>query len=211
MKNLIIIGAGGMGRSVFGMAIGSVGYGVDFIVKGFIDDNIHALDGFENYPPVLGTIQGYEVCEDDVFVCSLGSTYTKRTICESLKAKGAKFQTLIHNNATIRHNARIGDGCIIAEYATVGSDCTIGENTLLQSFSVVGHDCIIGNYVRIDTHSTCVGGVIVKDAVTIHTTAVVSHNVVVGEGAVVAACSFVIRSVKAGSTVMGNPAKRLEF
>lgn len=209
MKQLIIVGAGGMGRSVYCIATGSIGYGTEFEIKGFIDDNIHSMDEFENYPPMLNTIDGYQICEDDVFVCSVGNTKTKKMICEKLKARGAKFQTLIHKTAIVRQNAIIGDGCIIADYASVGADCRIGENTLVQTFSIAAHDCIIGNYVRIDTHATCVGGVIVHDAATIHTSAVVSHKVVVGEGATVAACSFVIKKVKPNTTVYGNPAKSL--
>lgn len=210
MKKLIIVGAGGMGRSVYCIATGSIGYGEQFIIKGFIDDDLNSMDGFENYPPLLDTIDHYEIKDDDVFVCSVGDTKTKKMICEKLKHKGARFQTLIHKTAIIRLNAKIGDGCIIGDYASVGADCTIGENTLVQTFSIVAHDCIIGNYVRIDTHATCVGGVIVEDTATIHTTAVVSHKVVVGEGATVAACSFVIKKVKPGTTVYGNPAVLLK-
>ena len=209
MKNLVIIGAGGMGRSVYWIATGSIGYGTEFQIKGFIDDDLHQLDNFEGYPPMLGTIDDYAIKENDVFVCSLGNTKTKMMICEKLKAKGAKFQTLIHNTAIVRKNAKIGDGCIIADFASVGADCTIGENTLVQTFSIAAHDCVIGNYVRIDTHATCVGGVIVHDTATIHTSAVVSHKVVVGEGATVAACSFVIKKVKPNTIVFGNPAKTL--
>ena len=209
MKNLIIIGAGGMGRSVYCIATGSIGYGTEFVVKGFIDDDIHQLDSFEGYPPMLGKIDDYEIEENDIFVCSIGSTKTKKMLCEKLKAKGAKFLPLIHKTAIIRQNAQIGDGSIVADFASVGADCVIGENTLIQTFSIAAHDCKIGNYVRIDTHATCVGGVVVEDLATIHTSAVVSHKVVIGEGAVVGACSFVIKKVKPGTTVYGNPAKQL--
>lgn len=209
MKKLVIIGAGGMGRSVYCIAKGGIGYGTEFVVKGFIDDDLSQLDNFEGYPPVLGTIDDYVIEEDDVFVCSIGDTKTKKLLCEKLKARGAKFQTLIHKTAIVRQNAKIGDGCIIADFASVGADCTIGENSLVQAFAIAAHDCKIGNYVRIDTHATCVGGVVIEDTATIHTSAVVSHNVVVGEGATVAALSFVIKKVKPGTTVYGNPAKTL--
>lgn len=209
MKKLVIIGAGGMGRSVYCIAKGCIGYGTEFVVKGFIDDDLSQLDNFEGYPPVLGTIDDYVIEEDDVFVCSIGDTKTKKIICEKLKARGAKFQTLIHKTAIVRQNAKIGDGCIIADFASVGADCTIGENSLVQTFAIAAHDCKIGNYARIDTHATCVGGVVIEDTATIHTSAVVSHNVVVGEGATVAALSFVIKKVKPGTTVYGNPAKTL--
>lgn len=210
MKELIIVGGGGMGRTVYCIAQGCLGYETDFTIKGYLDDNIHSLDGFEGYPPVLGTIDDYQIKPDDVFVCSVGSTKTKKTICEKLMAKGAQFRSLIHKTAIIHKNAIIGDGCIVTYCALVGADAKIGKNVLLQPYTVVGHDCIVGDYARIDTHVVCVGGVVIESTATVHTGAVVSHNVVVGEGAVVAANSFVIKKVKPDTTVWGNPAKLLK-
>ena len=37
MKQLVLLGAGGLGKEIYGVALQSVGYGVDFIVKGFLD------------------------------------------------------------------------------------------------------------------------------------------------------------------------------
>lgn len=209
MKKLVIIGGGGMGRSIYCIAQGCIGYNEDYIIKGFIDDNLNSIDGFEGYPPVLAKIDDYKIEKNDVFVCSIGNTRIKKMICEKLKAKGAQFQSLIHKTAIIRMNSVIGDGCIVAEYASVGADCRLDENTLIQSFAIIAHDCSIGSYVRIDTHSVCVGGVVIEHLATVHTGAVISHKVVVGEGAVVSATSFVIKKVKPGTTVYGSPAKLL--
>ena len=49
MKNLIIIAAGGMGRTLYDMARESLSYGEDFVIKGFLDDNLSALDSFSSY------------------------------------------------------------------------------------------------------------------------------------------------------------------
>ena len=211
MKHLIIIGAGGMGRSVYWVAIGCHGYGETFDVKGFIDDDLTSQDGYEGYPPLLGTIDSYQIEEDDVFHCSIGSVKTKFAICEKLKSRGAKFLTLIHKTAVIHPHTTFGDGCFVGEYAIVGTEATIGENCLIQQYSIISHDCRIGDYVRVDTHAVIIGGVELKDRATVHTGAVVSHKVVVGEDAVVAACSFVIKKVKPGTTVCGNPAIILDY
>lgn len=211
MKHLIIIGAGGMGRDVYWSAKSCVGYCEDFDIKGFIDDDLSSQDGFEDYPPLLGTIDGYQIEEDDVFTCSIGNAKTKSVICEKLKSRGGKFYTLINKTAVVHEHTILAEGCYVGEYALIGTEATIGENCLIQAYSIIGHDCKIGNYVRIDTHSVVIGGVEIRNRATVHTAAVVSHKVVVGEDATIAACSFVIKNVKEGSTVMGNPAKRLEY
>ena len=55
MKHLLIVGAGGFGREMFGAAREAVGYGMEFDIKGFIDARLDALAAFEGYPPVVGT------------------------------------------------------------------------------------------------------------------------------------------------------------
>ena len=208
MKNLIIIGAGGMGRTVYSNALESVGYGEKFVVKGFIDDNLQALDGFPNYPPVIGTIRDYQPQEDDVFVSSMGGA-SRRPCMEEIIRRGGEFLSLIHQTARLLTNVKLGKGNFIGAYTVIGNDVVVGDYNMIQAYTVIGHDAKLGNYNRIDTHVTCVGGVVIEDDVNIHTSAVISHNVVVETGAHVGALSFVIKKVKAGTTVMGNPAKKL--
>lgn len=208
MKQLIIIGAGGMGRTFYSNALECRGYGEVFKIKGFIDDNLLALDGFDGYPPVLGTIREYRPEPGDVFVSSIGGT-ARRACMEEIIARGGEFIELIHKTARVYQNARLGKGNFIGAYSVIGNDAVIGDYNMIQSYTVIGHDARIGSWNRIDTHVTCVGGIVIEDNVNIHTGAVISHQVVVESGSHVAACSFVIRRVKAGTTVFGNPAKRL--
>lgn len=208
MKNLIIIGAGGMGRTIYSNALESIGYGEKFVVKGFIDDNLSALDGLPNYPPLIGTIKDYTPQPDDVFVSSIGGA-SRRACMEEIIRRGGEFMELIHQTARVYTNAKLGKGNFIGAYTVIGNDAEIGDHNMIQSYTVIGHDAKIGSWNRIDTHVTCVGGIVVEDDVNIHTSAVISHKVIVESGAHVGALSFVIRKVKAGTTVMGNPAKRL--
>lgn len=208
MKNLIIIGAGGMGRTLYSNALESVGYGEKFVVKGFIDDNLQALDDFPNYPPVIDTISDYQPQKDDVFVSSIGGA-ARRPCMEEIIRRGGQFMELIHKTARVYTNAKLGRGNFIGAYSVIGNDAVVGDYNMIQSYTVIGHDAKIGNWNRIDTHVTCVGGTVIENDVNIHTSAVISHKVVVESGAHVGALSFVIRRVKAGTTVMGNPAKRL--
>lgn len=207
MKHLIIIGAGGMGRCLYSLSINAKGYQTEFDVKGFLDDNLQALDGFINYPPMLDKIVDYQPDADDVFICSIGDVETKIKVCDIIKNKGGKFITLIHNNSSVGMNSIIGEGTIIDEGVHIDPDVIIGEQCLIQTQAIIGHDSQIADYVRIDTHCSLVGGTIVKRGACIYTHAMINHNVVIGENAVVGACSFVMRKVKPGETVFGVPAK----
>ena len=209
MKNLIIIGAGGMGRSLYNIALGCSGYGTEFVIKGFLDDNIHQLDDYHGYPPILDTISNYNVQKNDVFTCSIGDVKTKFRLCSSILERGGEFITLIHKQARVCSNVILGNGCVVAPFCLVDCDAMVGEMCMLQSDAIIGHDCVIGDYSRIDTHVTLVAGTKIGNRVTIHTSAVINHRVVVEDDSTVGASSFVIRKVKSGSTVVGNPAKKL--
>ena len=211
MKHLIIIGAGGMGRQIHFDATCSKGYGTEWDIKGFIDDNLDALKDIEykDYPPVIGTIRDYQPELDDVFTCSIGDVHTKHKVCDLIESRGGEFINLIHKNVYLHPSIKIGKGVIISHEVGLGVDATIGDFCLIQNGALIGHDVKIGNHSRIDCRVILIGGVVIGNDVTIHTNSIVSHGVVVGDGAKVGAMSFVIRKVKSGTSVQGNPAKRI--
>ena len=209
MKSLIIVGARGFGREVYNLAVKCRGYQSHYSVKGFLDDNKNALLGYKDYPPILSSVQDYQICEEDVFVCALGDVKMKQKYVKMILKKNGEFLTLVHPLASISKNANIGKGCIVFQNTSVGCDSIVGDFALIQNSAVVGHDVKIGDYTRLDSYVVTVGGVIIESNVTIHTSSVINHNVIVGKGSIVGALSFVIRNVKEGATVFGNPAKEL--
>jgi len=197
-----------MGRTLYDMALESVGYEDKFVIKGFLDDNLSVLANFINYPPLLGDINSYMPEKNDVFICSMGGDAKKNRMLNIINKQG-EFINLIHKTARIGSNVDMGKGNIIGAYTSIGADVKIGNYNMIQSYTVIGHDTIVGNWNRIDTHVTCVGGVQIENGVTIYTSAVLNHKVVVEDDACVGACSFVIKKVISGTTVLGNPAKKI--
>ena len=209
MKHLIIIGAGGMGRQVLSFAKSCNGYGTDYDIKGFLDDNPKAMNDFPGYPPVLGTVDGYQIEPDDVFFNSIGDIKAKKLCIQKILDKGGDFLTLIHPTAQVSPGTKIGKGCMISSYVGIGVETTIGDFCLIQSKATIGHDVHLDDYARIDCNVVLIAGVNVGKDVCIHTSAVVNHDVSLGDGSTVGAMSFVIKKVKPGQTVFGNPARAI--
>lgn len=67
-----------MGREIFGQAMLCKGFNSEYVIKGFIDDNKNALQGFAGYPDVIDTVTNYILENDDVFVCSMGDVIEKK-------------------------------------------------------------------------------------------------------------------------------------
>ena len=82
MKHLLIIGARGWGREIYNMLPECIGYGTDFVMKGFLDDKADALDNTPGYPSIIGSVEQYEPQKDDVFICAMGDAHWKKHYVE---------------------------------------------------------------------------------------------------------------------------------
>lgn len=209
MKDLIIIGAGGMGRTMYDLARESLGYGTEFDIRGFIDDNLNALVSFKNYPPVIGKISDYQPEQNEVFVCSIGGQSRKKCIISLINRK-AEFISLIHNTARVGTNVQMGKGNLIGAFTTIAADVCLGDYNFIQSLTIIGHDVKIGNWNRIDSQVMMVGATTIGDHNMIHTGAMINHNVHIGDDCIIGACSFVTMDVESGSTLFSSPARRLK-
>lgn len=203
MKDLIIVCAGGFGREVYYMAkqIGK------WNIKGFIDDNIHALDEVNITLPIIGTIKDWTPSDNEVFALGVSNPKTKEAIVEMMKTKGAKFETLIAPHSRIIETTTIGEGCIIS--GSIG-DCVKIGNFVNVMGSMIGQDSTIGDYST-TTGFTNVASAHLGKRVFCGSHSVILHGKKVGDDAFVCAGSIVFSNVKSGTKVFGNPAKRMDF
>ena len=206
MKKLLIIGARGFGREVFFFAQQCVGYGTEFIIKGFLDSKADALDSTPGYPPILSSVEYYTIEEDDMFTCALGSVKDKRHYVDLIKSKGGVFQTLVHVTAIIFPTSILGEGNLIFPYVEITVDVRIGDHTTVTSKATIGHDVRIGSYCHLGAASFLGGHAELADGVTLHPGAKVVPHKKVGEWATVGINSVVLSNVKPGVTVFGTPA-----
>ncbi len=211
MKQLLIIGARGWGREVYNVLPDCLGYGKDFICKGFLDDKNDALEGMAGYPPIIDSVEHYEIQPEDVFICALGDVHWKKHYIEIVLSKGGEFINLIHKSAIIRRNTKLGVGCIIFDNVGISCDIEIGDFVTFQSYVNVGHDAHIGDYCHLGCMSFMGGGSVLGDTTVIQISSIILPHVKVGNDCTVGSGSVVIRNVKSGLTVFGNPAKKIDF
>ena len=201
MKRLVIIGARAMGREVFTYAQGN-----GFDVKGFLDDNFDALDGFKGYPPILGSVEKYEIEDNDVFIVALGDPKIKQHYAELIMKKAGEFTSLIHPTAYVGKNVKIGMGCVVCPNATLTSDIVIGNHVIVNVNSSISHDCTVGDYVTISPGCHIAGHCSIADRAFLGVHSALIPDVIIGSGVLVAAGAVVVESVASGR-VMGVPAK----
>ena len=203
MKDLIIVCAGGFGREVYYMAK-QIG---EWNIKGFIDDNVHALDGVNITLPIIGTIRDWMPSENEVFALGVSTPKTKEVIVNIMKAKGAKFETLIAPHSRIIETTTIGEGCIIS--GSVGDCVKIGNFVNIMG-SMIGQDSEIGDFST-TTGYTNIASAKLGKRVFVGSHAVVLNGKKVGDDAFICAGSICFSNVKSGTKVFGNPAKKMDF
>jgi sugar O-acyltransferase (sialic acid O-acetyltransferase NeuD family) len=209
MKNLLIIGARGFGREVFGISTQTKEYNNDWIIKGFLDDKVDALEGFNNYPSIISSVEDYEVQEDDLFICALGDVIYKKKYIKMILDKGGLFTNIIHPSSMIGLNSKIGNGVIICPFTYVSCDINIGDYVTIQTHSAVGHDTIIEDYCQINALTFFGGFSKIKNGATINPGSKIAPKKTVGENSIIGINSSVIRNIDPNCTAYGNPAKKI--
>ena len=186
-------------------------YEKEFIIKGFLDDKNDALNDFEGYPPIIGSVDNYEINNNDYFICALGEPKYRKYYSDIIKNKGGKLYTYIHPTAIVHPNAKIGEGVIISIFCHISNDSIIGDLSVIQGYCTVGHDVKIGYNCSLQCYSFLGGFAELEDNVMVHTRATILPNIKVGENAQIGAGSICIKKVKANTSVFGIPAKKLEY
>lgn len=210
MDDLLILGAGGLGRELLQWAkdIGSADARTPWRICGFLDDNPDAIGDRACSHPVLSTIAHWQPGSADLVACGIADPNTKARLIPELAGRGARFTTLRHPTAIIGEHNEIGAGLIAYPNARVTANVTVGRFVTLLSCAI-GHDAKIGDFATVSTASTLCAGVTVGARAFIATGAILIPGVRVGAGAYVGAGSVVLRDVPEGGRVAGNPARAI--
>jgi sugar O-acyltransferase (sialic acid O-acetyltransferase NeuD family) len=209
MRDLYIVGAGGLGREVLGWALDVPEEQRDWVFKGFLDDNPDALQSYNVEWGILGRPLDFEPGEGHLFLIAIGKPVVKLNLYRRMKAKGARFLTLVHPRAIVGRGCAVGEGSVLCPGAILSADVTLGEMVSLSSYATAGHDSVIGPGCTLAAHCDVTGHVRLGEGVFMGTHAVVAPSVSVGDYAVIGAGSVVIRRVGPRETMVGVPARCL--
>ena len=207
-NHVLVVSAGGFGRSVASLARSDPACGKDWDVKGFLDSRVDLYNPSDL--PIVGDPLTYQIQEGDIFLCALGDPVAKRKYTKALRAQGANF-IILRPDLTFGERVELSSGAIFERNVSLAPDVKVGLMVTVLSTTIVGYDVRIGDYSQIGSFVFIGGGAHIGSDVVIHPHATILPGVRVGDGAVVGAGSVVIRDVPPATTVMGNPAKPFNF
>jgi sugar O-acyltransferase (sialic acid O-acetyltransferase NeuD family) len=207
MENpVIIFGANPLGRTAKDIFESN-----KVVVYGFLDDNKKLHSTEVDDAVVLGST------DDDGFLKLIGKKCEAFVAVDDNKVRRNLVKMLrdvrhvlpvnaVHRLAALSPRGSIGYGNFFDAGCTTGAGSTVGSHCLFGAGSHLGAESIVGDFVQVGAGAVINSGVTIEEDVFIGTGAIVVSGVTLEKGARIGAGSVVISTVKAGTTVFGNPA-----
>lgn len=212
MKNLYIIGAGGLGRELYSWITLEEKLTKEYNIVGFIDDNLNKLDGFSHYPPIVGTLKGFKFnTETDYAILSIASSEVKERIIRDNEDK-VNFISYISEKAIVTANSKIGKGVVVTPGVIISCDTILEDYVFLNLGTQVGHDVQIGKYTSLMANVVVGGETIIGNSCFIGSSSTIIPRIKIADKTTLGMSSSLIRSVrKLGLTYYGNPARKIKM
>jgi len=209
-----VYGAAGCGRGVMPLVrqqMASRGVTPDRLV--FVDDN-----------PKTTNINGHRVmlyekflaasADEHHIVLAIANSQTREQLALRCEKDGVKSLSVVAANVVMMDEIQVGEGAILSPFVTITSNITIGRHFQANIYSYIEHDCIIGDFVTFAPSVQCNGNIVIEDHVYVGAGAIIKQGLpdnplIIGRGATIGMGAVVTKSVLAGATVIGNPARIL--
>ena len=190
MQRLLIVGAGGHGRSVAEAVLADD----MFRLVGFVDDAAPELRRVWDWP-VFGTTFDLAPYRQhaEVAVVAIGNNTLREELHSRLLVAGFVLATVLHPKAIVSPRAKIGAGSVVMAGAVVGTEAQLGSGVIVNCGAVVDHHCQVEDFGHLGVNAAMAGGSVLGHG------AWMQAGVVLGYGAKVAA-GIVLQSSQAINT-----------
>jgi sugar O-acyltransferase (sialic acid O-acetyltransferase NeuD family) len=212
MQDIVIIGAGGVGKEVALLIEQINKKEPTWNLIGFIDDN-NVLHGTQiNGYTVLGGIEYLNTMVSCVYaVCAIANYKVKKNIIGSLKNQNVYFANIIHPEIYISNTNLIGEGVIIYSGVIMTTDVKIGNHVIISPKCGIGHEAEIQDYVSLLWNVNVSGNVTIREGALIGSGVTIIQNKDIGRESIIGAGTVVIEDIPSRCTAVGVPAKVIKI
>lgn len=143
---LIILGAGGYGRTAADVAMQTGKY-----------ESVQFLDDQSTAEDVLDTCNQFVRFMDDdtAFYPAFGSNEVRIGWLNRLMGMGCTLATIVHPSAYVSPTAKILPGTVVLPHAVVNTNCVVKSGCIVNCGAIVDHGCVLEEGVHV-----CLGAIV---------------------------------------------------
>jgi sugar O-acyltransferase (sialic acid O-acetyltransferase NeuD family) len=208
MRDLVIYGAGGLGREVLELVRATDPQWSLWNFLGFIDDSLRAGTMVSEYPVLGGLDWLTSRVTPTAVVMGLASPSAKAHLYAKLQENPhIVFPTFVHPLAHVEPSASLAPGTVASPFCFVAVGASLGICLFLNVASQVGHDSILGDFCSLMPSVNISGNVTMGARTLVGAGAKILQGLSIGSDAVIGIGSVVLKDVPDRCTVIGYPAK----
>lgn len=179
-KTLLILGAGGHGRSVAEAAL----LGEDWTEVVFLDDSWPSQKmvlGCEIIGPTTEISSVAPECQGAV--AAVGNNELRERWIQQIEAAGIKLVSVVHPYAWVSPSAKLGAGSVVLAGGVVGTVAVLGKGVIINANATADHDVQMGDFAHLGVGTQLAGGVKVGARAWLQAGSSCGYHVEVEEGA----------------------------
>ena len=178
---LLVVGAGGHGRSVAEAAEISG----QFEVVGFLDDAApvgECVFGRQVIGPIASMADHCSVV--DQAIVAIGNNAVREKLMQQLTVAGYAKATVIHPRAFVSPSAVLGEGAAIMAGVIVGTEARLGVGSIVNCGAVVDHHARVEDFGHLGVNASMAGGTVLGHGAWMQVGSALGYGVSVAPGAV---------------------------
>lgn len=178
---LLVVGAGGHGRSVAEAAELSG----QFSVVGFLDDSLPAGETVLDLP-VLGPVASmtHQRAAADHTIVAIGNNAVRQELMLQLIEAGFDFAVVVHPRAIVAPSAVLGKGSAVMAGAILGTEARLGVGSIVNSGAVVDHHATVEDFGHLGVNASMAGGTVLGRGAWMQAGAALGYGVKISPGVV---------------------------
>lgn len=200
-KTVVLIGAGGHARAVYGLLTAC-----DYSVQGFYDNDYRA-DEYIAEAKALGILE--EVNPQFNLILAVGDNALREKLFHKFSNQ-VLLQNIIHPSALLVDPVEVGSSNLIFHGVCINAFAKLGNNNLINTSAIIEHEVSIGSNNHISIGAILAGRVRIGNGCYIGAGAIIKDGVSITDNCTIGAGTVVLNNITESGTYVGIPAKKIK-
>lgn len=210
IRELLLVGAGGLGREAAEAVHAVNAVRETWSLIGFLDDDpakhgtvigglrvLDRIDAVEAYPSA------------QLLLCPVrpDNYVTRRLLADRLGLDDERYATVVHPTATVGTTCAVGPGSLLLAHVDLTADVSVGRHVVIMPQVVLTHDVRVDDCATLGAGVRLGGGCHVSEGAYVGSGSCVREMIHVGRWAMIGMGSVVTRDIPAERLWWGAPAR----